>query len=38
VALVVTARGFSPDYRADSASGKTTAGSVVWLQTTSAFN
>lgn len=28
---VVTARGFSPDYQADSA-GKTTHGAVVWLQ------
>lgn len=28
---VVTARGFSPDYSADS-NGKTTSGSVVWLQ------
>ncbi|MBC5785006.1 hypothetical protein H8N03_18815 [Ramlibacter sp. USB13] len=37
VAVVVTARGFSPDYAAD-ADGKTTAGSVVWLQSTSAFN
>ena len=37
IALVVTARGFSPDYQADS-NGKTTAGSVVWLQSTSAFN
>ena len=31
---VVTARGFSPDYVADSTSGKTTNGSVVWLQST----
>lgn len=31
---VVTARGFSPDYTADSGTGKTTNGSVVWLQST----
>jgi type IV pilus assembly protein PilX len=30
-AIVVTARGFSPDYSAD-VNGQTTAGSVVWLQ------
>ncbi len=29
---VVTARGFSSDYRFDAATGKTTNGSVVWLQ------
>ena len=29
--LIVTARGFSPDYTRDS-SGRTTGGSVVWLQ------
>jgi hypothetical protein len=29
---VVTARGFSPDYRADPASGSTLAGSAFWLQ------
>lgn len=34
IAYVVTARGFSPDYTADSISGKTTGGSVVWLQST----
>jgi type IV pilus assembly protein PilX len=33
-AYVVTARGFSPDYTADSTTGKTTNGSVVWLQST----
>lgn len=31
-AYVVTARGFSPGYVADAATGVTTAGSVVWLQ------
>jgi type IV pilus assembly protein PilX len=31
---VVTARGFSPDYRANSATGSTRSGSVVWLQAT----
>lgn len=31
---VITARGFSPDYTFDSATGKTTNGSVVWLQST----
>jgi type IV pilus assembly protein PilX len=36
-AVVITARGFSPDYRA-GANGVTNAGSVVWIQTTSAFN
>lgn len=36
-ATVVTARGFSPDYKAD-ASGNTIAGSVVWLQSMSALN
>jgi type IV pilus assembly protein PilX len=29
---VITARGFSPDYTADSSTGITTGGSVVWLQ------
>lgn len=29
---VVTARGFSPDYVPDTSSGKTVAGSVVWVQ------
>lgn len=32
--IVVTARGFSLDYAADATSGKTTSGSVVWLQST----
>lgn len=36
-AYVITARGFSPDYSADAATGKTTGGSVVWLQSTLAF-
>lgn len=31
-AYVITARGFSPDYTADSTTGNTTSGSVVWLQ------
>lgn len=31
-AYVVTARGFSPGYVADAATGATAAGSVVWLQ------
>lgn len=35
IAYVITARGFSPDYTFDSATGKTTGGSVVWLQSTS---
>jgi Tfp pilus assembly protein PilX len=34
MAYVVTARGFSPDYTADASTGKTTNGSVVWLQST----
>ncbi len=34
IAYVITARGFSPDYTADSTTGKTTGGSVVWLQST----
>ncbi|MBK9440326.1 MAG: hypothetical protein IPN53_03035 [Comamonadaceae bacterium] len=34
VPYVVTARGFSPDYTFDSGTGKTTNGSVVWLQST----
>ena len=33
-AYVITARGFSPGYTADGVSGVTTAGSVVWLQST----
>lgn len=37
VAYVVTARGFSPDYSADSTTGKTLSGSVVWLQSISFF-
>lgn len=32
--IVVTARGFSLDYAADVTTGKTTSGSVVWLQST----
>jgi type IV pilus assembly protein PilX len=35
---VITARGFSTDYTADTATGKTTRGSVVWLQSTSYLN
>jgi len=31
---VVTARGFSPDYTFNAGTGKTTNGSVVWLQST----
>lgn len=31
ITIIVTARGFSPDY-AESDTGRTTAGSVVWLQ------
>lgn len=31
---VVTARGFSPDFKSDAVTGKTTNGSVVWLQST----
>lgn len=37
LAYVITARGFSPDYTADSSTGKTTRGSVVWLQSTVFF-
>jgi len=37
-AYVVTARGFSPDYTADAATGRTTGGSVVWLQSTLFLN
>lgn len=33
-ALLVTARGFSPGYRADAATGQTLGGAVVWLQST----
>ncbi|AKJ28137.1 pilus assembly PilX family protein [Caldimonas brevitalea] len=32
--VIVTARGFSPDFSADAATGRTTSGSVVWLQST----
>lgn len=32
IAVVLTARGFSPGYTADAVSGLTTGGSVVWLQ------
>ena len=38
IAYVVTARGFSPDYTADSGTGATTGGSVVWLQSTLVLN
>lgn len=34
LAYVITARGFSPDYTFDASTGKTTSGSVVWLQST----
>jgi Tfp pilus assembly protein PilX len=34
-AMVITARGFSPDYTADALTGLTTGGSVVWLQSIS---
>jgi len=34
VVYVVTARGFSPGYTANSSTGATTNGSVVWLQST----
>jgi type IV pilus assembly protein PilX len=36
--IVVTARGFSPDFQADPDSGATVAGSVVWLQYILAVN
>ena len=38
LAYVITARGFSPGYAADAVSGVTTAGSVVWLQSTVLLN
>jgi Tfp pilus assembly protein PilX len=38
LAYVITARGFSPGYTADGVSGVTTAGSVVWLQSTLLLN
>lgn len=38
MAYVITARGFSPDYKADAATGITTSGSVVWLQSTVILN
>ena len=37
-AYVITARGFSPDYRADVSTGVTNQGSVVWLQSTLILN
>lgn len=37
-ALIVTGRGFSTDYTADAATGRTRSGSVVWLQSVLAFN
>lgn len=37
-AYVVTARGFSPGYRWQADTGKTTAGSVVWLQSVLLFD
>lgn len=36
-AVLVTARGFSPDYRQDTV-GRTTAGAAVWLQSVLKFN
>lgn len=36
-ALVITARGFSPDYTADAITGVTKTGSVVWLQSVLLF-
>ncbi len=36
-AWLVTARGFSPGYTADAATGATVAGSVVWVQSTLAL-
>jgi type II secretory pathway pseudopilin PulG len=36
--IVVTARGFSPDFQADEDTGATVAGSVVWLQYILAVN
>lgn len=38
VAYVITARGFSPGYTADSATGRTLSGSVVWLQSMVSLN
>ncbi|QKO22162.1 hypothetical protein [Rhodoferax sp. BAB1] len=38
VAYVITARGFSTDYRAASGTGLTTNGSVIWLQSTVMLN
>ena len=38
IVYVVTARGFSPDYTADTTTGRTTNGSVVWLQSTILVN
>ena len=38
ISYVITARGFSPDYTADAGTGKTTSGSVVWLQSTILIN
>jgi type IV pilus assembly protein PilX len=37
-AILITARGFSPDYSADAGSGRTLTGSVVWLQSLLALN
>ncbi len=37
-AYVVTGRGFSPDYTANTRTGATTGGAVVWLQSTLALN
>jgi type IV pilus assembly protein PilX len=37
LAYLITARGFSPDYTADAATGRTISGSVVWLQSSILF-
>ncbi len=37
-AVLVTARGFSPDHTADATTGRTLSGSVVWLQSMLALN
>jgi type IV pilus assembly protein PilX len=36
--VLITARGFSPGYLADPATGRTLSGSVVWLQSTLYYN
>jgi type IV pilus assembly protein PilX len=37
-AVLITSRGFSPDYTANATSGRTLTGSVVWLQSMLALN